>query len=77
MSALKSEARDLTDAHAREVERLQQRLGELERVHDSLDVATAEEEAQFEARMAARRGELGGKFAQLEEESAAIGQPLP
>ena len=75
VSALKSEARDLTDAHAREVERLQQRLGELERVHDQLDVATAEEEAQFEARMAARRGELGGKFAQLEEESAAIGSP--
>jgi hypothetical protein len=55
------------------VERLQQRLGELERVHDQLDVATAEEQASFEARMAARRGELGGKFAQLEEEIAAVG----
>ena len=55
------------------MERLQQRLGELERVHDQLDVATAEEQASFEARMAARRGELGGKFAQLEEEIGAIG----
>ena len=73
VSALKSEARDLTDAHSREVERLQERLAQLERVHDSLDVQMAEEESQFEERMAARRGELGGKFAQLEEEIGAIG----
>ena len=73
MGALKSEARELTDAHSREVERLQERLGQLERVHDSLDVQIAEEEAQFDGRMAARRGELDGKFAQLEAEIGAIG----
>ena len=49
VNGLKREAKELTDAHAREVERLQERLSQLERVHDTLDVTLAEEEAAFEA----------------------------
>ena len=49
MNALKREAKELTDAHAREVERLQERLAQLERVHDTLDVTLAEEEAAYES----------------------------
>ena len=43
VNSLKVEAKELTDAHAREVERLNERLGQLERVHDTLDVTLAEE----------------------------------
>ena len=49
VNALKREAKELTDAHAREVERLQERLKQLEHVHDTLDVTLAEEEAAYEA----------------------------
>ena len=43
VSALKSEAKELTDAHSREVERLHEKLGGHEQTHDSLDVRLAEE----------------------------------
>merc|ERR1719261_46239 len=55
VNSLKMEAKELTDAHAREVERLNERLGQLERVHDTLDVTLAEEEAAFEGQMKARK----------------------
>ena len=55
VNALKSEAKDLTDAHSREVERLQERLGALEKAHDALDVALQEEEGGFEERMKGKK----------------------
>ena len=45
VNSLKGEANDLTEAHEKEVERLQVRLQELESVHDSLDVRLAQARA--------------------------------
>ena len=72
VNALKLEAKELTDAHAREVERLQERLGQLERVHDTLDVTLAEEEAAFEASIKARSVAFEAKVGQQEAQVAEL-----
>jgi hypothetical protein len=74
VNALKAEAKDLTEAHAREVERLQERLGQLEGVHDTLDVALAEGEQKFEAELAGKRDEFEAKVRQQEEQAASLTQ---
>ena len=72
VNSLKLEAKELTDAHAREVERLNERLGQLERVHDTLDVTLAEEEAAFEGQMKARREAFESKVSQQESAVADL-----
>ena len=72
VNSLKLEAKELTDAHAREVERLNERLGQLERVHDTLDVTLAEEEAAFEANLKVRREAFEAKIAQQESAVADL-----
>merc|ERR1719171_2684784 len=66
VNSLKLEAKELTDAHAREVERLNERLGQLERVHDTLDVTLAEEEAAFDTTLKARKEAFEAKAQQQE-----------
>ena len=66
VNSLKLEAKELTDAHAREVERLNERLGQLERVHDTLDVTLAEEEAAFDGTLKARKEAFEAKAQQQE-----------
>merc|ERR1719171_3102418 len=72
VNSLKTEAKELTDAHAREVERLNERLGQLERVHDTLDVTLAEEEAAFEANLKQRREAFETKVSQQEAAVAEL-----
>jgi len=72
VNALKLEAKELTDAHAREVERLQERLGQLERVHDTLDVTLAEEEAAFEASLKTRSAGFETRVQQQEAQIAEL-----
>ncbi|MAD20401.1 MAG: hypothetical protein CMJ52_09585 [Planctomycetaceae bacterium] len=72
VNSLKMEAKELTDAHAREVERLNERLGQLERVHDTLDVTLAEEEAAFETSLKARREAFETKVQQQEAQVAEL-----
>ena len=71
VNSLKNEAKELTDAHSREVERLNERLSQLERVHDTLDVTLAEEEAAFEASQKEKKDQLesstGAKEAAIQE----------
>ena len=71
VNSLKNEAKELTDAHSREVERLNERLSQLERVHDTLDVTLAEEEAAFEASQKEKKDQLesstGTKEAAIQE----------
>ena len=72
VNALKAEAKELTDAHAREVDRLNERLGQLEKVHDTLDVTLAEEEAAHEAAMSERRKAHETKVQQQEAQVAEL-----
>ena len=53
------------DAHARCT---QERLDELQRRHDELDAALAEEEQQFGSSMEGKQAELRAKFAAQQEE---------
>ena len=48
-------------AHAREVDRLNERLGQLEKVHDTLDVTLAEEEAASRAATRTSRSESSAR----------------
>jgi len=72
VTSLKSEAKELTDAHGREVERLQERLQQLETVHDTLDVQLAEDEEAFEETMSKRREEFKAKVSTEEETVATL-----
>jgi len=72
VNSLKLEAKELTEAHAREVERLNERLGQLERVHDTLDVTLAEEEAAFESSLKARKQAFDNKVQQQEAQVAEL-----
>lgn len=85
VGSLRAEARELTEAHAREVERLSERLASLERSHDSLDASIAQEEASFakdtaqkrealEARVTAGEGAMAELSKQLEEVRAQLGE---
>ena len=72
MNALKTEAKELTDAHAAEVERLNERLGQLERVHDTLDVTLAEEEAAFDTSLKGKREAFETKLQAQEAQVAEL-----
>jgi kinesin family member C2/C3 len=71
VNALKREAKELTDAHNTEVERLRDRLGQLERVHDTLDATLAEEEAAHEQAVKEKKDSQGGAQA---SKAAAIAE---